>query len=434
MKIAFHIPRLNWYRVFSPAIDEALRRGHHVECWHDAGNEGLKDNAPLKERVPFFRFGAPVVREYISPEELLELACYSGVDAVLDVRPPPEALLKRWFTMQQRPKWILHVAADSLYTIRTRKEMLACDQFAVRTSTEMEAVIEDRQEDKSEWVTKLDSKRKLFGPWLCDYQKKVWRLPWDKEMVAHARQRTVAVGTPSLDVLRSLNRNEIRRRWNIPLDKPVIGYLPCPYGLAFGAYWEKLFMTTSWWKHAWVALSHGQPQDMVSQVNDQTVVKGLRVFCDNNDAWLIAKQKHSTEAAPYVRKAANLVVSDDCFYPHTAVEVYAISDLVIGHYSSGSVEAVAAGTFYLDIGIPHFPSDFINETFALYRGMFNTPGVTRTLPASAFVNGLSGFELSDFMIDANRASGYLEKYVGSVDGQSSQRLLQAVEQAVVSRN
>jgi len=428
MKIAFHIPRLNWYRVFAPAIDEALRRGHDVVCWHDLGNAVLTDNKPIISRVPVFKFGAPVIQEYHTQEELMQLLCFGGADAVLDVRPPQEKILQKWLMIKQRPKWILHVGPDSVYTIRTKEEMFACDLIAVRTSWEMETAIEDRLKNKSELVLRLNAEPEMLGPWLSDHQKKMWESKWDEEMVNYARQRTVAVGTPSLDVLQSLDRNEIRRRWNVPQGKPVIGLLPYPPGL--GAYWERLFTTTSWLKRAWIAASNGRPLDMIASVNDRAVINGIRAFCDRTGAWLVTKLKHSRGASFYVQKASNLVVSDECFYPHTATEVYAISDLVIGYYSTGSVESVAAGTFFLDVGIPYFPSDIFEEHFALYRGMFVSDGVTRTLPACTFAEGLSGFELNDFKIETNARDAYLQKYVGVIDGQSSSRLLNAVEQVI----
>ena len=37
MRLAFHIPRSNYYRLLTPVIDEALGRGLTVECWHDYG-------------------------------------------------------------------------------------------------------------------------------------------------------------------------------------------------------------------------------------------------------------------------------------------------------------------------------------------------------------------------------------------------------------
>ena len=35
MRLAFLVQRANFYRLYAPIVDEALRQGWDVECWHD---------------------------------------------------------------------------------------------------------------------------------------------------------------------------------------------------------------------------------------------------------------------------------------------------------------------------------------------------------------------------------------------------------------
>jgi hypothetical protein len=427
MRIAFNIRRANWYRVLAPVVDAAMERGYYVECWHDVGNPHLNENAASDDRVPVFRHGRPTIRKYDTPKDLLKLFCDSGAHAVLDVTPPPKVLLDEWDRIQMRPKWILHVSSDSLYTVNTREEMMACDMFAVRTRYEAEAVVADKVKGKSDIATQVERERKLHGDFFCDYYKKVWLSPWDKDMSDYVRSRTVFVGTPSLDVLEDINRDAIRRKWKVPLDQPVVGFLPCPFDSGFGAYWARLFTARPWWKRSLIAASHLRFRDLLFQDHDEQVVRGVKLFCDRSGAWLITKRRHSRMVPQYLQKNSNLIVGDDSFYPHTAIELYAISDLVIGYYSSGSIEAVACNTPYLDVAIPHCPVDILEESFILYRGMFNRLGASVTLPASAFINGLEDYNLESFKIDKAARDRLVNDFIGPVDGKSSSRLLDAIE-------
>lgn len=79
MKGAFIIERSSYYRVLAPIIDEALRRGWHVECWHDysqprSGTKGYQ--FPAVESAPTFLNGRPVFKPYVG---VMEPARHRGV-------------------------------------------------------------------------------------------------------------------------------------------------------------------------------------------------------------------------------------------------------------------------------------------------------------------------------------------------------------------
>ena len=60
MNFVFHIGRSNYYKFLTSLIEEGLKRGHTIECWHDytQPREGMKYYLfPTIEDSPFFNCG-----------------------------------------------------------------------------------------------------------------------------------------------------------------------------------------------------------------------------------------------------------------------------------------------------------------------------------------------------------------------------------------
>ena len=90
MKIAFLVQRANFYRLYAPIVDEALRQGWDVECWHDysQARHGQKGyNFPGVESAPRFVSGTPRFRTYQALPELRGLQ--NSTDAVVSLSPRP---------------------------------------------------------------------------------------------------------------------------------------------------------------------------------------------------------------------------------------------------------------------------------------------------------------------------------------------------------
>jgi hypothetical protein len=66
-RIAFHIERINYFKVLGGVIDEAMRRGHETVLLYDAADAGKMVKGlplPSSEHVPKFIFGTPRLLPY----------------------------------------------------------------------------------------------------------------------------------------------------------------------------------------------------------------------------------------------------------------------------------------------------------------------------------------------------------------------------------
>jgi len=175
MRVAFPIHRKNYYRPLGPVIEEALRRGHQVDCWHDwsQSRRGPK-GSEFPDAVPIALSRGSKVRTFRGTADLIRQIEIDEPDVVLSLDPPPHAAGQRI-----APKWLwLQYAADIL-VYSTREGVLAADSVATYSPY---------------WATKLTER--FAGP----------------GTTREFERRTVAVGMPELDILSQIDPDEVRRR------------------------------------------------------------------------------------------------------------------------------------------------------------------------------------------------------------------------------
>src|SRR5262249_44235124 len=126
MRLAFLIVRKNYYRLLGPVVEEALARGHAVECWHDvsaplAWEKGAQSpGAPPARPVvaPPSGGGPPAVKAFGGSADLAERWRVDPPDAVVSIdAPDPEvraAAKVRWVWAQY--------GAEVLYSYGTAGE------------------------------------------------------------------------------------------------------------------------------------------------------------------------------------------------------------------------------------------------------------------------------------------------------------------------
>jgi hypothetical protein len=92
MRIAFIMRRKNYYRLLGPAVEEGLRRGWRVECWHDWSQpRGGAKGSEFLYTAPTMAGGPPEVRTFLGFEDLAERFRADSPDVVVTLDPPPPA-------------------------------------------------------------------------------------------------------------------------------------------------------------------------------------------------------------------------------------------------------------------------------------------------------------------------------------------------------
>jgi hypothetical protein len=410
------IERNTHYRLFGPIIDEALGRGWDVECWHDQawprhGRKGYQ--FPAIDQAPRFRHGTPRFRVYHGADDRsLRDAIRDRV--VLSLKPPDEILGAADATASGRPFWVMvQHAIDPFVTFRP-EQLLACDAFAV------------------------------YSDWWIDWaaeQYHVKGLVANREAFARElRSRAWVVGFPALDASSLVDPAEVRLRWGLPSDRPIVLHLPFGQGMGTATLWPRgIFGEPRRWRQILNSLAHARLdywRDIVNGWNDAHVVDAIRTFCDRNDAFLLVKSRLKTPIPSDTAAAADKCLYDEQQYPATILEALAVSDLCVSFYSATVLEAAFAGVPHVCVAydvedywgrhqsIVEHERLFFNTRLG---GIFNFAGVSHAFSIPEAIESVPGASLSAFTTDAAARSFYVRKYLGLEDRSATYRLIDALE-------
>ena len=391
MRIAFLVQRANFYRLYAPIVDEALRQGWDVECWHDysQARHGQKGyNFPAVESAPRFVGGTPRFRTYQGVPDLRVLQ--HSADAVVSLSPRPfEPDASR-----SSVTWLMLQHALSNFTGYGPDGFRKSDLVGLYSEHWAQLALEFFRE--KELVRPGDGT--------------------EQQIDTKAR----AVGFPEMEAASLVDPREVRRRLGIPADQPVVVMLPYSYG--FG---PSSFRTT----HRGQQWSRwGLARSLARQVwSDLKVVKAVRAFASRNGAHLVVKARMKRRPPFYTRAAGDTHLYDESVYPATILELLKIASVCVGFYSTTVHEAAYLGIPYVCLR----PSDrdvrgprAVQRVFMdRSKSSWDFPGVSTVLEVSEAIASLPRSALDDFKVDAQARAAYVEKFLGYDDGRSSKRVL-----------
>ncbi len=402
MRVALLILRKNYYRLLGPVVEEALRRGHAVECWHDwSGARRGGKASEFPDRTPAFRSGSPRVIGYRGPAELCLHWRRDPPDAVVSIDPPDAEI-----RAATKARWIwLQYAADILFQA-TPPGILDADAVALYSTY---------------WSRRIEERFPDFG------------------IGPELGHKGIVVGAPELDTVHAIDRDEVRRRLGLPDGPPIALYLPFPLRSNVPTPWlrhvhapatrleqgVRTFLARRWeyWPH------------VVKGWNDRRLVEAARAFCDRNGALLVMKTRQKDPLPRYAERLADRTFSDLSHHPPTILELLSLASLCIHFYSTAVLEAAYCGVPSLclaprpeELGPASFGFSFVHNGDA--DGLYNAAGVAYWQPLVSGFEGLREWRLADFPLEPEARRRYVERFLGFDDGRSACRLLAAVERSV----
>ncbi|HBA86060.1 MAG TPA: hypothetical protein DCZ95_18400 [Verrucomicrobia bacterium] len=428
MKIIFPIVRMNWYRVVATTIDAALAAGHEVECWHSIGGTHWQANRPNLQKVPVFLQGKPVIREYDSDEAFLKLAAEQSPEAIVSISVPWDGIIPGLQTLTARPRWVVIATNDTFAKVNHREVIEACDLIVLRSPHELRCVVDDHTADLSGLLHEMESAPDQHGELFFSLLRARQAHRWTEDMVREFESRSVATGYPLLDSALGLDLEKIRSRWGISSHTPVVGCLASPYGTVLNVPWERAFVSNGPLARRWRNFKWRGLTGLVRQAPNETeIMDALRLFCDRNKAKLVVKLRHSQDATPTMRRVADVMLDEASYYPHTAVEMAAVSSVMFGFFTTGAPEAVAASHPFINLSIPGYNRKVWERSASMFCGQFDWPGVTASYPAETWVKAAGQLRLDNLKIDREAWQKYAQRYCGPMDGRHSARVMRAIE-------
>ena len=407
MKIAFLVHRKNYYKYFSPLIEEALKRGHSVFCIHDlfwvAGTSKAYD-IPKLTSVPLFQSGQPKVLAWENPEALISLIQEHDIELLvfLNTHPVYAQLQENLRQQQLSVRWV---------AVQHASDVLLCTRNLL--SYDLSLVFSDRW---VEWIKEV-------------FQRNGGR----PDEVAALASKLVAVGDVDLDSYAAIDPEMVRQRLEVPSGKKVVLLLPFPFGSSVDRFWSRyIYGASSRFPALAAAWLSGRPR-WIRQAyrgeNDRNVIRAIRRFCDANNAFFIIKSRLKDPVRPYAHLLADKVLYDEEIYPSTIAQCLAISDVCIHFSSNVAYEAAFRGIPSVAI----LPSQRDYKDFRTYgpyvklRETMEFSGVSRSWSIAESIIKLPTLDFEQLRVDPTRRSLYIETYLGFDDGRSAKRSLIALE-------
>jgi len=305
MKIAFNIARMNRYRDLSAVIAVALKRGWDVECWHAKYEDNRhKENTPCLKKVPFFRYGTPKIIEYCKEQDLRYLLTNSGCSVVVDTDPRHFSLPDLCEHSENRPLTVLVDGIANPVLRTTYVKLPKFDIFFTPSYDQTDLTIKLRSRTRNSIIEEIWKNKKTLGKKVCKRLEKNVSNQWNEGDYTLYKNRCVVVGTPYLDDLNLVDRDNIRKSWGISNSAKVVGYLPSPWDMPLGFFWGDLNMSNNYLERFICCLRHKKCnfyKYICKTPTDIDYVKLIRKFCDNNDAFFVTKLRHSRNATPYLK-------------------------------------------------------------------------------------------------------------------------------------
>ena len=262
--------------------------------------------------------------------------------------------------------------------------------------------------------------------------------------------------------LKRIDRKSIRRKYGIHEKQKIVLYLPFP--VRFNTSNEK----RTAFRHAFVGIycnmiklyktqnmhiglkiyiesilqrinsiimilkNHESRKYLMKRYNEPRLFKTLKTFCTNNNLILIVKPRLKYQITDYVRNNSDICISDDekQQYPSILQELFSISDLTIGHFSVAAFESISFGVPYLNIETSNIK--FLNIAHrSLFstddNSMFNYRSSVYNWTVSKFISDFKKMSIDDFKMKSKDRIGYMEKFLGPVNGTSAHRFYEYLE-------
>jgi hypothetical protein len=413
--LAFIIQRLPDFRRFGSIIDAALELGHEVELWHDYSQprEGVKGSQfPHIDNIPVFIYGLPKSRTYEGKSSLAEILAERSIDCVVASRGPV---------------WYLNEEDLNSHTIPWIGIQENIDYVLFGVDCITSATVQC-----------------LFSQYWIGLIPETYAQPGEEAVLKdNLKEISRFTGSTQADSFSLVDPKKTREYWNIPDDVPVVLYLPSPSG---NNLFSQMFLQKSRLAKAKLIVAAGQWQKLPylrHDVSDRSLVRAVRQFCDNNNAFMLVKTREKQPLPDYLEQAADRLVMDEVEYPATILQALSISDLCISAYLSASInDCAVAGVPFVGIyrdtkawPYSHMRPDMIKkpgETFFLVGegDYFNQPGFAYPMYVIDAIKKLGQHQISDYPLRREALDGFIAEYLGSADGKNGHRVIEEIQPIV----
>jgi hypothetical protein len=177
-----------------------------------------------------------------------------------------------------------------------------------------------------------------------------------EQKVQYNKNNLIVLGNPQFDMLEKLDEIEIKKKYNLPIKKKIILFLPLSQPNAYffnnklNSFFAKFFFiypnldSIFFWfrKKIYIYLSY-----FIN--NEISVLKNISKFCKKNGYYLIIKSRSKRVLGSEFEYYSDRVFYDEQLIPSTIMELMRISSNVFSYITTSSGEAVFNKSYHYTI-------------------------------------------------------------------------------------
>jgi len=410
MNIGFYIGRLTYLGHFGPIIDYFRERGDKVIFFCDhrqsAAAYGYKAyQYPYPQRIREI-FENDEIKVFHTIEEFAEVIRANQVQVVFFIAF--DSIAKEAKAIVSKKANVLFADIQSGGDIMFSKNIAAADVVFIFN----------------------DNWRTWWKKWLLNF--KVVSNEEEQNIFEQIETKAIACGFAEADQLKKFNREQICKKYGLPLDRRIVILLPFPWRVPFCIWSHIIYKPQSrLLKLLRIAIMRqwSKWQDVFTMADDKKVTKAIRKFADKNNAFFIVKGRLKNKVPRYLAKAADKVIFDDSFYPYTIMELFFVADLCIHFYSDAIKECAVANVPSICLG-PTRREDwtciaerFFLEEFSPKPGSYyNFDGVVYNESVDNFATNFGDESFDNYAMKPVERAKFVKKFLGFDDYNAGKRI------------
>ena len=239
-------------------------------------------------------------------------------------------------------------------------------------------------------------------------------------------KKFIPVGNPMMDLVSKIPpQKSLKKKYKIPNNKKVILLLTTNPNINF---WTKyIFSSKNKIKAIYRCLRHKQIHLIPSIFKDtpyKKIIYYINMWAKKNNAVIVAKTKLKHKDRDLFKDSVDIFINEDTENPNLSLELIKMSDLVISfEYSSSILEAIINHKYSLQI-ITNNPDNTKSPFANIIKksNVFNKE-VCRIINQNKLKNFLKKHSINDFTLKPEVSESYTKKYIGALNGQSSQNIV-----------
>ena len=379
--------------------------------------------------MPVFDGGVPKIREYNDDAALMGLLADCDEAIIVSIDAPLPQWLEADFWETRKFKYGLIATPDTLRRLFTRELVDSCDLYFVRSQHELDSAVKDHSTDYRELLAECE-RIGADATFYTNLLRPRIGFEWDEETSKSFREKCRITGYPFLDGFEKIDRDAIRKKWDLSEDTPVIGFwATAHHGRGYHGYWDRIFSEPNHLRRILLNLKYyGVDFQKYEIQSEQQVFKQVMKFARKEGAKVFVKLRHYHNAKNcfYVTEA-DRAIGEESFYPHTGMELAAISDVMMGYRTTGTTEAVHCGSHVVDFVIPGAHREIHYDTLNFLHGLYDCEGVVTSMPYDQVGRRLGQSTLSDFKNEPAAEKAYRTAFCGPQGGSFSSNVVDALE-------